>query len=333
MSDEVDDVRISKTMAFLLRHRPDVGNLTLDDYGWARIDELSDAVGRLLKVEIEAERMRSLVLHADQARFELRDQRIRAIVGRRGPRGQVPDILYHATTADLMEQYRQEGRISGGRRRAVYLADDETAAWRVAHRLSGSPRVLYVDSGRARRAGVQLARNRRNGLYHAPELPSTAALNLLPNFAEQLSAGGIPLQVGPDGKLRMLLIRVTRRSGRTWEVAKGKLEEGEPPEHTAIREVQEEMGLDVDLRVTGLVGLVRYGFLAPGGLPRLKTIYLYVMEPLQPIDQEFRPAEREGIGEVRWFTPEAACRAVTHSSLIPAMRRALRMVQAPPYCA
>lgn len=327
MSDEVDSIRVSKTMAFLLRHRPDVGNLDLDDQGWVPLEELCTAVSRLLRIEVEISRVQALVGGAEIERFEIEQGRIRAVQRQRQKRIWTPDILYHAATEEHVERYLAEGMVSAGGRRSVFLSDDEVQAWRVAHRLGGSPRVLYIDTSRARRQGVQFSRNRRNGLYLAADLPMHGVLNLLPNFAEQLSAGGIPLQRGADGVARMALINVTRRSGSTWEIAKGKLEDGEPPEHAAIREVQEEMGLEVDLRITGFVGFVRYGFLAPGGLPRLKTVYLYLMEPTVTIEAAFQPSEREGIGDVRWFTPEQACRAVTHSSLVPLMRHARRMVR------
>jgi hypothetical protein len=83
----------------------------------------------------------------------------------------------------------------------------------------------------------------------------------------------------------------------------------------------------VDFRVTALVGLIRYGFLAPGGLPRLKTVYLYLLEPKGDMDGRFRPASREGVKDVRWFTPEEACRVVTHTSLRPLMQRAKSLVE------
>lgn len=325
---DADGLRVSKTMAFLLRHRPDVGDLEPDDQGWVALDALASAVSRLLRMDVAPDRVREVVEAAEVQRFEIQDFRIRALGRRRPPpRPAAPDILYHAATAEQVERYAEEGVVSAGRRRSVFLSDDEAHAWRVAHRLGGSPRVLYVDTTRSRRHGLHFARNRRNGLYLAPEIPASDVLNLLPNFAEQLSAGGIPIQRDAEGVPRMALIRVTRRSGRTWEVAKGKLEVGETPEHAAIREVREEMGIDVDLRITGFVSLIRYGFLAPGGLPRLKTVYLYLMEPVEPLDDAFRPATREGIGEVCWFTPEHACRAVTHSSLVPAMRHARRLVR------
>jgi len=237
-----------------------------------------------------------------------------------------PDILYHACTVQQVRSYEAAGAVRL-ESRAIFLSDDEAQAWRVAHRLRGEPRVLYVDTARHRRRRLRLQRSRRSGLYVARSLPLTDVLNLQPKFEEQRSAGGIPIVRGDDGQWRMALIRVVRRSGVTWEVAKGKLEAGEPPEWAGIREVKEEMGIDTDLSVRGLVGLVRYGFLAPGGLPRLKTIYLYLLEPVGPLDGPFKPSEREGVRDVKWFTTEEAIAAVTHTSLRPLMRRARELIE------
>lgn len=328
-----DPVRVSKTMAFLLRHRPDVGGLVPDEEGFVAIEALADALGKLLRTAVDPGAIRAIAEGGAVRRFELTDGRIRAI--RKGEerraqeprRCQPPDILYHATTDDQVDRVRTTGVLSAGSDRHVFLSSDEAHAWRVAHRLpGGAPQVLYVDAARARRHGVRFYRNRRNGLYMASPIPVSDVLNLQPNFAEQISAGGIPVSVGPDG-VRVALIRVTRKSGVTWEVAKGKLEPGEPPEIAAVREVREEMGIDVGFRITKGLGVVRYGFLAPGGLPRLKTVHLFLMEPDAPIET-FLPAEKEGIGAVQWFTLDDACTAVTHTSLVPLMRRARAVLEA-----
>ncbi len=327
MASDLDPIRVSKTMAFLLRHRPEVGDLDLDEAGWVSLDELVSAVSRLLHHEVAVTRVRTLVVEAQIRRFEIVDGRIRALDRSGGhPRATPPDIVYHACTEKQEARYREQGFVSAGENRSIYLSNNEAQAWRAAHRMGGSPRVLYVDTARGRRHGIRFYRNRRNGLYLANRIGVGDVLNLRSNYAEQISAGGIPMVRGSDGVSRMALIRVTRRSGVTWEVAKGKLEDGETPEHAAVREVREEMGLDVDLRITQFVDHVRYGFLAPGGLPRLKTVYLYLMEPTEEITTAFRPSVREGIGDVKWFTPSEACKAVTHSSLIPAMRRARQLV-------
>lgn len=312
--------QIVQTLSRLLRTRV----VSLDRRGYASIHEATLAVCRELEVEIEVREVIQLVRR--ERSFDLRDDRVRTTpVEEQGP--VVPDILYHACTQRQVDRYLAQGAVRVPGNRPVFLSDDECQAWRVAHRLGGSPRVLYVDTARNRRRKLRLQRSRRSGLFMARALSIGDVLNLQPAFAEQRSAGGIPVRMGPDGRPRLALIRVTRRSGVTWEVAKGKLEHGEPPEWAGVREVQEEMGVDCDFTVRCLVGLVRYGFMAPGGLPRLKTIYLYLLDPTGDMSDCFRPAHDEGIRDVKWFTPDEACEAVTHSSLRPVMRRARDLVQ------
>ncbi len=321
-------------MAFLLRHRPEVGGLTLNSQGWATVDDLCLALEKLLKFPVSSPMIEQVVIDSRPRRFELHDSQIRAIRREQEKRDQdqrrvqPPDILYHATTADQIEKIQKDRSLSAGSDRHVFLSADESQAWRVAHRLHGTPVVLYVDAARARRHGVRFFRNRRNGLYLSSPVPVADILNLQEGFAEQISAGGIPVSVEGE-EPRVALIRVSRKSGVTWEVAKGKLEHGEPPEVAAVREVQEEMGVSVDLKITRSLGIVRYGFLAPGGLPRLKTVHLYLMEPDSPM-HEFLPASAEGIAAVRWFSLEDAAKAVTHSSLIPLMRKACAVLAAEP---
>lgn len=333
----MDRVRLSKTMAFLLRHRPEVGGLSPDDEGWVELDDLCAAASRLLKVEVTSGAVRELVRGAQVSRFEIHEVRIRAIARsdsgrrppRRHPRCQPPDILYHATTAPLVEQVEQRGELSAGRDKHVFLSGEEAHAWRVAHRLGGGPpRVLVVDATRARRHGVKFFRNRKTGLYLSTPIPAQDILNLQEGYAEQHSAGGFPVRRSADGGYELALIRVERRSGTTWEVAKGKLDPGETPEATAIREVQEELGIEVDLRVVKFIDIARYGFMIPGGYPRLKSVYLYLLEPADPVEH-FIPRTAEGIADVAWFPLEEAVRVVTHSSLQPIMRKVSDLLRDP----
>lgn len=312
-------------MTFLLRHRPERGDLQPDSDGWVELDALARGVSRLVRAEVDPEEIRHLVEASEVRRFDLKGTRIRALGKKQSGRPRMPDILYHATTEQRIARIREQGALTVGRSHNVYLSGSEAEAWRVAHRLDGQAAVLYVDASRARRRGVRFQCNRRNGLYVTRSVPIAHILNLQPRFAEQLSAGGIPVRMGPDGVPRLALVQVTRRNNSTWEVAKGKLEPGEVPEVTAVREVQEEMGVDCDLTITRHLGDIRYGFVAPGGLPRLKTVYLYLMRPEGPMEA-FSPAEREGIRAVRWFTPDEACRAVTHTSLVPLVYHARRLL-------
>jgi 8-oxo-dGTP pyrophosphatase MutT (NUDIX family) len=223
-----------------------------------------------------------------------------------------PDILYHATNRLTLERYRTEGVVAGDTGGPVHLSRSETQAWRVAHRHWDDPNVLFVDACRARREGHPFART-RVGQYYAQKIPLRYVLNLRDGFAEQASAGGFLVEWS-SGAPRIALIRVVRRSSSTWEVAKGKIEAGETPDDAALREVREEMGVEAPMRVSRALGTVRYGFSTPEGDPRLKTIYLYVLEVDGQTDA-FRPARAEGIDAVRWFTVEDALNALAHPSL------------------
>lgn len=324
----IDPVRLTKVMTVLLEpHSNRSANLDRD--GWVRLEVLVGAASEIMSVRIEVDHVVAALRRGPRGRFELRGERVR-IARKWKPRApRVPDILYHATHREQAEQARRTGVLAHGANRPVFLSATEDQAWRAAHRSGAQdPVVLYVDAGRARRRGVRFNLHRKGQLFAAPRIPVQHVLNLQPNFGHQLSAGGFPIALGADGKVRVALISVTRRSGITWEVAKGKMEPGEVPERTAVREVMEEMGVSCTLRVVHSLGMVRYGFLAPGGLPRLKTIYLYLMTPNGPMES-FIPSEREGIGDVAWFDLETASRLITHTSLIPQMLKVRRMLSDP----
>ena len=236
-----------------------------------------------------------------------------------GRSGHLPDILYHATSQRRLDQLLASGdqlRVYGGR--PVFFSRHEGQAWQVAHRQGNDPVVLYIDVPRARRARCRFERNAQ-GLWQTDSVPLKNVLNLQHGFAIQMSAGGLPLYNGPDGP-RLALIRVSRRSGTTWEIAKGKLEPGETPLGAACREIREEMGCPLELSLERPLGSVRYGFTTPAGHPRLKILHVYLLQTPQR-RTDFAPAAGEGIEEVAWFTPREASRAVTHRSLRPLMRR------------
>jgi len=309
----VGDVeQLRKTMAALLRRRSDVA-FKRDQNGWVELPELAAAVGTQLERDVSVAELETAARRGPGPRFDIDRPRGRIRGASRRSRYTGPDILYHASTADQFERYRTQGMLTAGRNRRVFLSVSESHAWRVAHRFNRKPEVLFVDAGRARRSGVRFNRS-RSGLYMSDPIPLKHVLNLRPGFRQQYSAGGILVRER-DGGNELALVRCTRRSGTTWEIAKGKLEPGEDPAAAAIREVGEEMGIDSTLTVTQPLGLVRYGFQTPEGEPRLKSMYVYLMNA-DPVPEIFCPAEGEGICDVRWFPVHEACRRVTHPSLL-----------------
>ena len=325
--------KTSKTMAFLLRHRPDVGELTLDENGWVCEEALRGALGRLLRIQIDNKTLINIIEDAPVRRFEHKEGRVRAtsnIETQGNPKRTIPpDILYHATTSDRVGAIVRTGSLDPGPNGHVFLASSESKAWRTAHRLQAgaTPKVLVVDACRARRQGVVFLRDRRTGLFLSNKIPTRHLINLRQGFGLQFSAGGFPVIQDDEGNFKIALVRVTRRSGVTWEVAKGKLEIGETPEAAAVREVKEEMGVSVDFTIDQHIADIRYGFTVPNGRVLLKTIHLYLMTPTGDVEH-FQPATEEGIDDVAWFGLDEAVRAVTHSSLIPVMHQLRELLRA-----
>lgn len=314
----IDPIRLSRTLAYLLRYGHASQGLAPAEDGWFPVEEVAVATSRAMQRPVSAEDVLHAATHHGGQRFDLRDRRIRASAA--APEAHGPDILYHAVPRSRVDAYRAHGVVASPHGGPVHLSRAEGHAWWVAWRQFDDPTVLFVDAARARRDGLRFGRS-RSGQFYANRIPTRHVLNLRDGFAEQASAGGF-LVDWSRGRPRIALIRVSRRHGTTWEVAKGKLEAGEAPERAAVREVCEEMGVTVPVRVSRSLGTVRYGFSTPEGHPRLKTIYLYVLE-VDSTPGDFRPAAAEGIDQVRWFDLYEAVDVLAHPSLRGAIGRLL----------
>jgi ADP-ribose pyrophosphatase YjhB (NUDIX family) len=86
------------------------------------------------------------------------------------------------------------------------------------------------------------------------------------------SAGGIVLR-GQPGSREILLVGRARqaRGGQLWALPKGTPIAEETPQHTALREVREETGLEV--AITGYAGTITYSFVERGTRYRKRVAY------------------------------------------------------------
>jgi 8-oxo-dGTP pyrophosphatase MutT (NUDIX family) len=89
-----------------------------------------------------------------------------------------------------------------------------------------------------------------------------------------------------------------RRNG-VWDLPKGKVDPGEQPEQTAIREVEEECGI-ASLQLGGLVAITYHTY-EMKGKAILKRTYWYEMR--YGANGEATPQLEEGITEVEWVSP------------------------------
>jgi ADP-ribose pyrophosphatase YjhB (NUDIX family) len=106
--------------------------------------------------------------------------------------------------------------------------------------------------------------------------PSGLRARRLPKV-EETSAGGVVLDLAADPPAVALIARHDRRSRLLWSLPKGHVEEGETPEIAALREVQEETGLEG--RIIAPLGVIDFWFVVEDKRIH-KTVHHFVIEAI-----------------------------------------------------
>jgi 8-oxo-dGTP pyrophosphatase MutT (NUDIX family) len=123
-----------------------------------------------------------------------------------------------------------------------------------------------------------------------------------------------------DGNGRDVLL-CGRSSDRLWALPKGTPEPDETIEQTALREVREETGVEVE--PDGLIGEVKYWFSRPqDGVRYYKTVHHFLLRPVGG-DPSLHDHEFD---EVRWFPVQEALRLLTYRNEAKILRQALELV-------
>ncbi|MAB49737.1 MAG: NUDIX hydrolase [Flavobacteriaceae bacterium] len=94
-----------------------------------------------------------------------------------------------------------------------------------------------------------------------------------------------------------------------WDLPKGKIEGKESIEETAIREVEEETGVE-GLKITKPLPTT-YHIFKRNGKHKIKITYWFEMKT--KFDGKLYPQEKEGITKVEWLDEKAAQKALENS--------------------
>ena len=106
-----------------------------------------------------------------------------------------------------------------------------------------------------------------------------------------------------------------------WSLAKGTPDPGETLEETALREVREETGLDVEMQAP--IESIDYWFADRGGDVRYhKTVHFYLMVPVGG-DTSLHDPEFD---VVEWFPSERALEVLQYPNEAKVLRRALELI-------
>ena len=106
-----------------------------------------------------------------------------------------------------------------------------------------------------------------------------------------------------------------------WSLAKGTPDAGETMEETALREVREETGLEVEM--DSPLGAIEYWFVGREPDVRYhKTVHFYLMVPIgggiELHDPEF--------DVVRWFSSDEALQTLAYANEVEVLGRALKLI-------
>lgn len=120
-------------------------------------------------------------------------------------------------------------------------------------------------------------------------------------FKVVVAGGGLVLN---ENKEVLFIFR-----GGKWDLPKGRIEEGELIEETAVREVEEECGIS-NLRLDRFLLKTHHVFYQ-GKVRKLKETYWYLMHSDE--EQELVPQEEEGITIAEFKTRKEASEALKNS--------------------
>lgn len=168
--------KISKYISLILRHKPGVIGITLDEHGWANVDELIDGISKTRKIDMDI--LEQIVREDEKQRYSFNEDKtlIRANQGHSIPVDveleeiEPPKYLYHGTGKKYCDSIDKEGIISKNRL-YVHLSEDVSTAMKVGSR-HGKPVVYRVWAERMYEEGIKFYRS-ANGVwltkYVAPE--------------------------------------------------------------------------------------------------------------------------------------------------------------------
>ena len=153
------DVKLGKFLSLVLRHNPDAAGISLDEHGWADVQELLAGVRRSGR-QINMETLERIVRENNKQRYSFNTDhtKIRANQGHslqvdvELTAVQPPRYLYHGTAARFLPAIQQEG-IKKMSRQYVHLSGDFQTALVVGRR-HGSPVVITINAEAMAHDGV-----------------------------------------------------------------------------------------------------------------------------------------------------------------------------------
>ncbi len=164
----------SKFMSLILRHKPEAIGISLDEHGWANVDELIAGIAKTHKFNMDI--LEEIVRTDNKQRYSFNEDKtlIRANQGHSIPvdveldEAEPPAELWHGTGEKYVPSIDEQGLIPKSRL-YVHLSKDEETATNVGKR--HGKLVLYkVKAGDMYRDGYKFFLS-KNGVWLTKEVP------------------------------------------------------------------------------------------------------------------------------------------------------------------
>lgn len=164
----------SKFLSLILRHKPETIGITLDEHGWAKVDQVIEGIGKTRTFNMEI--LEEIVRTDAKQRYAFNEDKtlIRASQGHSIPVDveleivNPPEILWHGTGEKYVSSIEKAGLIPKSRL-YVHLSRDVETARQVGSR-HGKVVIYRVLAGKMQEDGYVFYRS-ENGVWLTKEVP------------------------------------------------------------------------------------------------------------------------------------------------------------------
>lgn len=168
-------INIGKYIALILRHKPETIGITLDEHGWANVNELIAGI-QTQYPDFTMNDLEEIVRTDNKQRYAFNQDKTK-IRANQGHSVSVdvelkeavpPDVLYHGTAVKYMPFILRDGLIPKSRL-YVHLSNDVETATKVGQR-HGSPIVLMINAKKMHEDGYPFYLS-ENGVWLTKTVP------------------------------------------------------------------------------------------------------------------------------------------------------------------
>lgn len=170
--------RLSKFISMILRHKPEAIGITLDEHGWADVDELIKGINETgEEIEFSKDTLETIVKTDKKQRYSFSQDKtlIRANQGHSIPvdveleKKEPPKVLYHGTGVKSVKAIQKQGLLPM-ERLYVHLSTDVETATNVGKR-HGTPVIFQVNAEQMQKDGYDFFQS-VNGVWLTKEVPA-----------------------------------------------------------------------------------------------------------------------------------------------------------------